>query len=738
MNNMSIPAPQPPIGDRIDAYRAAPAGSAIPEDDAPTFDLRAIWATLYRSRRVVLAILVVAALAGIASVLLMPRIYQARASVQIDQQTAKVLGTEENDPVVSGGDADRFLQTQVDVLSSRSMARRVAESLGLAANDEFLKRMSGEEEIKADPNAGPRIDQVTDTLQRNLTVDLRRNSRVVGVVFTSRDPQLAAQIANSYANNFIEGNIQRKFSTSAYSRKFLDEQLDLAKRRLEESERQLITYARSAQLIDASGGASRQLDQAQGPRSLVTANLVQLNTDYATSEANRLQARQRWEQARAAPLMTLPEVLSNDALQRLTQRRAEQIAQINELSQRLKPDHPTVVQANAQLSALEQQIRVFAESIRQSIRNQYLTAERQHQALERQVASLKGATLAEQDRSVRYNILKREVDTNRQLYESLLQRFKEVSAEAGVTSNNVTVVDVAEAPRRPTSPRPLINLALAAIAGIGLALLYAFGRDYLDDSIRDPQDVEAKLGLPVLGVVPERSDGAPLAALADPRSDVAEAYHSARTAIELSSNQGTPRSILVTGSGKSEGKSTTSYALARDFASLGKRTLIVDGDLRRPSLHRVFNMPQAERGLSSVLARIDTNDSVILKTQVENLSFLPSGLIPPDPATLYAGTAMAELLAVMQREYDIIVVDGPPVLALADATQLAAAAQATVFVVEAGGAHYGQARSAVTRLMRAGANVIGCVVTKYNARKSGYGDAYDYYRYHYEDDRKPA
>jgi len=701
---------------------------------SPAIDVRAIWSVIYRNRLIMLAILAAAIFLGVVSILVMPRIFQARASVQIDQQVAKVLGTEDSTPLDSGVEADRFLQTQVDVLNSRAMAKRVSDSLGLAANDDFLKRMSGGGQLAAaGPSSGSRADRVLDTLQKSLTIDLPRNSRVVGIVFTSRVPTLAAEIANSYSTNFIEQNIQRKFSTSAYSRKFLNEQLGLAKVRLEESERALIAYARSARLIDASAGAARQAGAAEGPRSLITANLVDLNTAYAESDANRLRTQQRWEQARATPLMSLPEVLGNETIQRLTQKRAESLASLSELRSRLRPDHPTVTLAAAELSTIEAQIKIIAQGILESIKNQYLTADRQHRAIAGKLSSLKDATLTEQGRGVRYNILQREVDTNRQLYESLLQRFKQVSAESGITTNNVAIVDAAEPPRKPTSPRPTLNLAISVLAGIALALLFAFGREYLDDSIRDPQDVERKLGLPLLGVVPEQSDGDPLAALANPRSDIAEAYHSVRTSIELSSNQGVPRSILVTGGGQSEGKSTTSFALAQDFAMLGRRVLLIDADLRRPSLHRIVKARRTERGLSTVLARLGPVESAIVETETAGLSFLASGPLPPDPATLFAGAVLPDLFAQLAERFDVLVIDGPPVLALADATQLAASAQATIFVIQAGGAHFGQARNAVSRLLRAGARITGCVVTKYNARKSGYGSSYDYYRYRYDD-----
>ncbi|WP_294238801.1 GumC family protein [uncultured Sphingomonas sp.] len=713
--------------------RPAPVGidDLRDEEDAPVIDVRALWATLYRNRVMMAAIIGISLLLGLASAVLMPRIYTAHASVQIDQQVARVLGTEDRDPQAGNPDTDRFLQTQIDVFTSRAMARRVSDSLGLTGNDSFLRRMTGAREIKVKPEDGGLETLVLDTLQHNLSVELRRNSRVVNVSFASRDPALAAEIANSYAANFIEGNIQRKFSTSAYSRQFLQNQLALAKTRLEGSERDLIGYSRSARLIDASAGT--RAEGTEGPRSLVTSQLVQLNADLSIAEANRLKAGARWEQARSTPLMALPEVQANEAIQRLMQKRSEARAELAETRRRLKPEHPVVIQAMAEIAGLDQEIRTQALEIRNAIRSQYDTAARQAGAIAGQVQLLKSSTLAEQDRGIRYNILKRDVDTNRQLYESLLQRFKEVSAEAGVASNNVTIVDTAEQPRRPTSPRPLLNMVIALAGGIALAALYAIGRDYIDDSIRDPQDVEAKLHLPLLGVVPDAGSGDAVGALDDPKSEIAEAYHAIRAAIELSSNQGLLRSILVTGSNKSEGKSTTSVALARDFASLGRRVLIIDADLRRPSLHRVFGVPLPDRGLSTVLAQLNPAESAIQPTQFTGLSFLPAGRLPPDPATLFAGDAMRALLDRLGEDYEVIVIDALPVLALADATQLTAIAQATVFVAQAGGALFGQVRTAVSRLTRAGGNVIGVVITKYSAKRAGYSGSQDYYRYRYED-----
>lgn len=701
-------------------------GVSAVEHDNDLLDFEGLRLTLMLNRKLIAIILVVGLALGVASVMFMPRIYTAKGSVQIDQQVRKVLATEDTDPQTSAQDADRFLQTQVDILTSRAMAKRVSDTLGLGASDAFLKRTTGHAPSNLEP--GEREDRVIETLQRNLIVDLPHNSRVVGVMFKSRDPVLAAQIANTFVTEFIKGNIQRKFSASSYSLDFLSNQLNMAKSRLEDSERTLITYSRTAGLIDASTGAAMPLGQPQGPQSLVTANLVELNQRQAVAKAERLQAEERWRQASNTPAMQLPEVLSNNAVQQLLQNRAQLSSKLEELRARLKPDHPTVIQATTELAELDKEASILAESIRASIKNQYLVAVRQDDAIQAAVNGLKSATLSEQDRGVRYNILKREVDTNRQLYDSLLQRYKEVSAAAGVTVNNITQVDVAEPPRKPTSPRAMLNMAVALGASIVIAAMAVLLRSRMSSTITDPRDVETRLGLSLLGAVPIDPTGEPLTTLLSPKSDIAEAYHAIRTAIELSSRAGTPASILLTSNRPSEGKSTSSFALARDFALLGKKVLLIDADLRRPTLHRLLDVENAEDGFSTVLARRLPISQAVVTTRIENLSFLPTGPIPPDPANLFSGPVLRDLLEGLRASYDLVVLDSPPVLALADTLELTSAAQATIFVMEAGSAQIKAIRQSLQRLQRSGGHVLGAIVSKYDARTASgtHGYAYGY------------
>lgn len=724
-----------------DRYLPVVSGNMLPydftypqhEDDDDGIDLISIWSAIYRNRWLILVIVGFSLLIGIASILLSPRIYQAAATIEIDQRPVKVLGTEDLDPSVSGQEMDRFLQTQLDILNSRALAARVADDLQLAGNDDFLHAM-GYKPV-AGQTAELKRQSAIAALQSNLNLVLPRTSRVVDIKFQSRDPDLAARVANSYADNFISSNLQRKFDTSAYSRSFLQNQLGLTKVRLEQSERALIAYSRSAGLIDASTGAAQPGDTS-GPRSLTTANLIQINAAYSAARSARVQAQQRWQQAQSTPLMSLPEVLSNSAIQNLTQQRAQLDALYQQQLQRRKAEHPEVQQAAAQIKELDRQITALAESIRDSIRDQYLVAQRQEGALQGNVGQLKGETLSEQDRGVRYNILKREVDTNRELYDGLLQRYKEISAQAGVTSNNISIVDRAE-PGEIISPRPVVNMSLAGLGGLVLALLVVFGREMFDDAVRSPEDVDVKFGLPLLGTVPRIGKrSSPMAELLNPRSALSEAYHAIRASIELSSGDGAPTTLLVTSSRESEGKSTTALALALDFAASGKQVVLIDADLRHPSLHATLNLPNMA-GLSNLLAQQRNVDDVIQKTDIAGFNFLPAGPLPPNPALLLARKHFATLLATLADRYDQIVIDSPPVLGLADATQLSAVAHGTIFVIEANRRHGGYAKLALRRLTSARANLVGAVLTKFDPRRLGYGPDYNATYYGYGSRRLP-
>jgi capsular exopolysaccharide synthesis family protein len=687
-----------------------------------TIDLASIWSAAFRNRYLILAVVALSLLAGVASIMLTQPTYRALAGVEIEQRSARILGNEDVEPAIAGQEMDRFLQTHVDILKSRGLAARVADSLKLARNDNFLVAV-GEQPIEGQ-TPQQRRNRVIGALQAGLEVELPQSSRIVGINFDSLQPAVSAAVANSYAENLIASNLQRRFDMSAYSREFLQKQLSVTKINLEQSERALLSYARSAGLLDASNSAEEP-GQPAPPRSLVTANLVQINSAYSAARAARVQAQQRWRQAQSTPLMNLPEVLMNPAISGLSEKKADLQALYQQQLQRRKADHPEVIQAGAQLQELDQQINTIANSILGSIRDQYLVAQQQESALQGTVSQLKSQSLSEQDRGVRYNILKREVETNRGLFDALLQRHRELSATAGVSSNNISIVDRADPPTSPISPRPAMNMALAAAAGLILALFVVFAREMFDDAVRKPEDLDWKLGLPLLGTVPKISRrSSAMEELLSPRSELAEAYHAIRAAIELSSGEGAPKSILVTSSRESEGKSTSAFALALDFASSGAKVLLIDADMRKPSLHTMLSYSN-HCGLSSLLSQQAEFEEAIQETDLKGLHFLSAGPPPPNPAMLLSRNHLATLLMSLRSRYDQIVIDSPPTLGLADAPRLAALAEGTVFIIEAERAHHGQAKMALRRLNAARPNMIGAVLTKFDPGRLGLGHYYE-------------
>lgn len=670
---------------------------------------------------------------GATLTLLMTPIYTARATLQIDREAARVFSTEEGAPTENMVQGEEFFQTQYGLLRSRSLAERVIESLGLASSNDALEAM-GVEPPEAGGTAAVqatrRREAALAALQENLSVAPVRGSRLVAVGYDNPNPNVAARIANGFAENFIQSNLDRKFESSKYAREFLEERIAQTKDRLESAERQLVAYAANQQIINV-GEPSEGAAVGSATESLTSSNLVALNSALARTRAERVAAQERWRSASSSDLMTLPEVLQNPSIQRLTEQRAILDAEYQQKLSIYQPNYPEMVRLRAQIDEADSQIRTIAGNIRTSLRSQYEIAANEERSLQAQVNRLTGEVLDLRDRSIQYNILQRELDTTRTLYEGLLQRYKEVGVTGGVTANNISIVDVATPPQRPSKPNMLANMVLAAIFGLGLGVLAALVLEALDETLATPDDVEKKLGVPVLGVIPLLEKGESTSdALDDIRSGFSEAYYSLRTALQFSTPDGAPTSLLVSSARPAEGKSTTAYAVALNLARVGKRVLLVDGDLRNPSMHRVVGV-ENDRGMSNLLSGSAELASVVQSTSQENLFFIPCGPLPPNPAELWGGDRLHRFLEETASNFDHVVVDGPPVLGFADAPILAAAVNGVLFVLESRGTRRGQARGALRRLQVGRAHLLGAVLTKFSTKSTSYG-GYDYaYDYHY-------
>lgn len=662
--------------------------------------------------------------------------YTAETSVQINDQREQVLGEELDEQASSAveRDVERFLNTQVQILNSRGLARRVAQRLELEGKPRFYAAM-GVGPPTSEASERQRGEAVLGLLQENLAVDLPRNSRIAAIGFTSTDPAMSAEIANAFAEEFIQANLQRRFDSSSYARTFVSEQLEEARARLEESERELNAYARQAGLIRARDLASDD-DNGTAASSVTASSLLQLNEAANQAQAERVVAESAWRAEAAAPLFSSQTVLANPTVQALMTRQAQLEAELKGQRERYLDDHPTVQRLETELASVRQRLQSTASEVRNSVRARFVAAQAAEGRLRAQVGQLQGETLAEQDRAVRYNTLAREADTNRELYDGLLERYRQLNAASGIAASNIAVIDRADAPLAPSSPNLGKNLALALLIGIGLAAIAVFVRDQLDDTVHVPEDIAAKIGLPLLGVVPRAADGDADAEMADPKSPIAEAYHSLRGALLHSTRAGLPKVILVTSSQATEGKSTTAFAIASGLARMGRTAVLVDADLRRPYLHRRIGGGN-ETGLSDLLVSHKPASSVIRNGMGQGLHFITSGPLPPSPTELLTSPRMAELLDELSASHDTVVLDSPPVIGLADAPVLSALAGGTVIVIEADRARGGALKAALRRLRAVNPLILGAVLTKFDPSKAAnrfseyYG--YDYYRYDKDD-----
>ena len=706
-----------------------------------TFDFRYIAAAI-RSNLWLIALIIAAAMAvALVSTLLQTPRYTASSTIQINDSSGRIMAdqTDENDVLGSGGyDTSLFLKTQVDVLQSRGLALRVAQKLKLTGNPHFYAAQEVPE-----PAAGSSVEatrnEVIGLLRTYLKVNLPRDSRIVTINYESTDPELSAQIANAYASEFIQANLQRKFDSSSYARSFLSEQLDEAKQRLAESERGVNAYAREAGLINMRDGATGidGKSSSQGGSSVTTSSLLQVNTAANSATARRIDAEGLWRSVSGGPLLSSQPVISNPTVISLLAQRANVETALGEERARHLEDYPAVKAKAAELVTVNRLLQQAATNVRNSIRAQYQAAQDAERQLYAKVTELKNDTLAEQDRTVQYGLLAREADTNRQVYDGLLERFKQLNAVAGVSLSNVSIIDTAATPGAPSSPNLFKNLLVGLIFGIGAASLTVFLKDQFDDSIRVPEDVEAKLDLPLLGVVPRSHQGTPDEALSDPKSPISEAYNSLRGSLLYSTPEGLPQIMLVTSAQASEGKTTTSFAIASGFARMGKRTLLIDADMRRPSLHRRINL-ENERGLSTLLTSHEPLADIQISSGFDNLSMVLAGPVPPSPTELLSTARFEEIFQEAARTYDIVIVDSPPILGLADSPLMSALVDGVVFVVEADRSRRGSLKAALRRLRSMRPILLGAVLTKFDPLKAGnrYSEYYGYEYYQYEESKK--
>ncbi len=729
LSGHSLPAARDPYG-TLAGYPAIGPETGTPGRSYLDIVLE-LWRIVYKRKWLILGIAAVLLTIGTLRTLIKVPLYTATTRLQIDRNVAKVVNSE---GVIPFEDVDfDFMRTQFELLKSRNMAERVVSSLTLGDDPDLLKPrqmsllglITG---LFSSTRDRPVIDgsaasaAAVGVVLGNLMVQPVTGSRLVDLSYADSSPERAQRIANAYADAFISANLDKRFQANAAAKTFLEDKIQQLKLRLEESEKKLLLFAEDQQIVDVNDKAS-----------IAETNLASANAALGDLIAERTKNELLWKQTESGESIDLPQLLNDKSIIALRDKRKELAIEYQQKLQTFKPSYPAMVQIKNQLDEIDRQLANEAKTLKESLKGAYEASLAQENELRKRIETLRADVLDLQKRSIQYNILKREVDTNRELYTSLLQRYKEVDVASGVGANNVFVVDRAGLPGRPSSPNFFRALLMSLALGLGAGLAAAYLLERLDNKVRSVKQLEAASGLPTLGVIPNVTNVEEQ--IADVRSALNEASRSLCTALQFVTDQGLPRTITITSAGPGEGKSITSVAMAKHFASLGRKVLLVDADLRNPSLHQKLNRDNSA-GLSNYLTGACSPPQVMQKTEVPNLAFMASGPLPPNAADLLGGPRVLSLLSVGCEVFDLIVIDGPPVLGLADAPLLASAASATVFVVAAGSGRTAVIRGALKRLQLARANLVGTVLTKYDAKSVtygyGYGAGHEYtYQYNY-------
>lgn len=707
---------------------------ALQQDDAPrnravTPVLLKYWRVVLRWKFVIIGIVLSSLILGLIATLLMTPQFTATSRIEISRDQKKVTNVEGLEAADAGRDLE-FYQTQYSLLQARSLAERVVRKLKLANDDAFfaahgenpdsgLQLLDSEDQPLSANRRELRERRAIKILLDHVGITPIRGSALVDISYTSGGAELSSKIANTWTEQFIAASNDRRYASTADARLILENRLADLRTRLESSERDLVNYSSTkgivtlGQTTDASG-------KIRPDATLVVRDLEALNAELAKVTASRILAESRLRGSGGAS----EEGLSNLTIASLRQKRAEAAAEYQRMMVQYEPEYPGARALADQLRSLDASIRQEENRIGRTRSAEYSEALRNETAMRAKIEDLKSRLSVEQRDSIQYNIYQREADTNRQLYEALLQRYKEIGV-AGVGVNNIAIVDRAEVPQKPSAPSLPFNLVAALFAGIVLSALATLALDQIDEGVRDPSQVPDVLEVPLLGTVPDIDEADVLASLRDPKSTASEAYLSIRSSLSFSTDHGLPQSFLFTSTRPAEGKSTSSFAVATVLGRTGKRVLLIDADMRSPSIHGFLGMKN-ETGLSSFLTGNDAFEDMILKTSVQGLDILSAGVPPPSAAELLSSSRMATLVQRALERYDHVIIDAPPVLALADAPLLAQTVEGCIFVVEAEGVAIRTIRSSLDRLHGVKAHIFGVILSKLKQRTGGYGYGYGY------------
>jgi polysaccharide biosynthesis transport protein len=706
-------------------------------------DARRYLAMIHKRRGIVATCLVVSLFVAVLYNYTTRPIYQATAQILIDRDTPNVLPNKDLVEMIQGG--TDYYQTQYQLLRGRMLAEKVVERLGLQKSTEFQtgplltpwerfeRRFLGKPPAAAIDSDGMLLSPAVAAFRSRVTIEPVAGSRLVNLRFTAYDPALSAQAANALAQLYIEQALEFRFTTSTEATGWLGDRIKEQEQKVEAAEKALQAYREKEGFLN--------FEERQG---LVDQKLNALSAAALNARTERIGKEALLNQMRnlgSNQLDSFPLVIATNSIQSLKVELSDLQKEQAKLSESLGDKHPDMVRVRTAIHTTEDKLRNEMRNVVRSVETEYRTAASQEASLQASLEAAKQEALEVNRKGIEFGVLKREVETNQQLYKELLTRNKQTGLQSELKTTNIRIVEKAEVPGGPISPQRRRNYQLAVLIGLALGVGLTLFFEHMDNTLKTPEDVKEHLGLPFLGMVPDvgakpSANNSPRPSpliLKNPQSAVAEAYRVLRTNLIFSSAETSGRALVVSSASPGEGKTTTVANLASSLALNGAKVLAVDADLRRPTIHQHFGIPKTP-GLSDLIVGKCQASEAIQATRFKGLQVLPCGYVPPNPAELLGSAAMKQVVEALRTHYDWVLIDTPPILAMADTPVLCPLVEGVILVVGAEVSGRPALQRAIDQVTSVGGKILGVVLNKVDLERNSYyyGQYYgEYYRSYY-------
>ncbi len=696
-------------------------------------------------------------------------VYRATTKLVIEKKNPNVVSVEE----VFAMDASStdYYQTQYEILKSRTIAKGVINRLNLAENNYFNPPPSddplsrGKRYVKNSlqdleqsivsfifpkpsfsdskdswGNTDPRTleekqeSELVDKFLNKLSIEPVRNTRMVKIHFESVSPPLSAKVVDTLAQVYMDQNLETKMKTIKHAVNWLKERLDEERVKVEEAQKEFLEYREEHGIIT---------DISPETETVRAQKLATLKSRIVEAETDRIEAQSKYNQAKQAlnsldGAGSIPEIASNQVISSIKASEMKLSTKLSELSDKYGANHPRIIALKNQLKELEERKENEIKKLVNSLKHKYQTALSREKSLKATLTEEEKEAMELNKKAIKYGVLKRKAESSKEMYDLLVKRFKEASLTEDIKTVNVRVVDKSEVPDDPVKPKKKRNMLLAMVLGLFLGGGLSFFTEYLDDTLKTPEDVKEVLGLPFLGTIPkikeEEKEKTKLCVRDDPKSIISESYRSLRTNVLFSSADKSPKAILISSALTEEGKTTTAVNLGTAMAQAGSKTVLLGCDMRKPYLHKIFGFSR-QQGLSNILTGSAKISEVCLPTGIENLDIIPCGPIPPNPSELLGSRNMDFLIETLGQKYERIIMDSPPLTAVTDGSLLAKKCDGVILVVRAFLTSKQAVKAGLEQLQNVGAKILGVVFNSVDMEKEGsYYSSYYYSYYYYAQD----